>query len=255
MWCLQVTLKCRKRGVNKCCKKLTIREASSYKIYTFLSTFFVGLNFFKIKAVGNICPVARPWSSPSRLPWRASILPLELFTCSPTGPGFSPAAAVLAHGAAKASQDLSQNLPFLCLKLSLIPEIKSTFHTKILKAFYGLALPACFPYLSRPAHSLFSSLRSSAHMFPLLNTLSSDFYIFIFLIIHTFAHTFVPSKSPVCPLLLNSFPIPTQTPSLTQLNFLLGAYLSSLSLAGMKQAPKAETFSIQRCVLCTENKA
>ena len=180
LWCLQVTLKCRKRGVNKCCKKLTIREASSYKIYTFLTTFFVGLKFFKIKAVGNICPVARPWSSPSRLPWRASILPLELFTCSPTGPGFSPAAAVLAHGAAKASQDLSQNLPFPCLKLSLIPEIKSTFHTKILKAFYGLALPACFPHLSHPAHSLFSSLRSSAHMFPLLNTLSSDFYILFF---------------------------------------------------------------------------
>lgn len=190
-------------------------------------------------------------------PFMASmlILPLELLTCSPTRPGFSPAAAVLAHGAAKASQDLSQNLPFPCLKLSLIPEIKFTFHTKILKAFYGLALPACFPNLSRPAHSLSSSLRSSTHVFPLSEHSSLRFSHFLFLIIHTSAHTFIPSKSPVCPLLLNSFPIPTQTPSLTQLNFLLGAYLSSLSPAGMKQAPKAETFSIQRCILCTENKA
>lgn len=153
------------------------------------------------------------------------------------------------------SQDLSQNLPFPFLKLSLSPEIKSTSHTKILKAFYGLALPACFPHLSCLAHLPSSSLKSSTHVFPLSEHSSPRFLYFPFLIIHTSAYTFVPSKSPACPLLLNSFPIPTQTLSLTQLNFLLGAYLLSLSPAGMKQAPKAETFSIQRCIFCTENKA
>ena len=125
------------------------------------------------------------------------------------------------------SQDLSQNLPFPCLKLSLIPEIKSTFHTKILKAFYGMAQPAGFPHLSRLAHSLSSSLRSSTHVFPLSEHSSLRFLHFLFLIIHTSAHTVVPSKSPVYPL-INSFPIPTQTLSLIQLIFFLVLIFISL---------------------------
>lgn len=96
-----MTLKCRKRGVNKCCKKLTIGEASSYKIYTFLSTFFCGVELFQNKSCG------KDFSRSQALvkPFVASmlILPLELLTCTPTGPGFSPPPEVLAHGAAKVS--------------------------------------------------------------------------------------------------------------------------------------------------------
>lgn len=83
--------------------------------------------------------------------------------------------------------------------------------------------PYLLAFLTSHALLTHSSLRSSIHVFPLSEHSSLRFLHFLFLIIHTSAHTFVPSKSPVYPL-INSFPIPTQTLSLIQLNFLLGAY-------------------------------
>lgn len=62
---------------------------------------FCGVELFQNKSCGKDFSCSQALVKP----FVASmlILPLELLTCTPTGPGFSPPPEVLAHGAAKVS--------------------------------------------------------------------------------------------------------------------------------------------------------